>query len=60
MNLNLCDIDSAYTEKLMGLPNITDNYKGYEEADLSKYVSNLKDKQFLLVGDILPPLSTIN
>lgn len=34
----------------MGLPNITDNYKGYEEADLSKYVEYLKDKQFLLVS----------
>lgn len=33
----------------MGLPNITDNYKGYEEADLSKYVEHLKDKQFLLI-----------
>lgn len=33
----------------MGLPNVTDNYKGYEEGDLSKYVEQLKDKQFLLV-----------
>lgn len=42
--------DSAYTEKFMGLPNVTDNYKGYEEGDLSKYVDQLKDKQFLLVS----------
>uniref|UniRef100_A0A336M1A4 Venom dipeptidyl peptidase 4 n=2 Tax=Culicoides sonorensis TaxID=179676 RepID=A0A336M1A4_CULSO len=41
--------DSAYTEKFMGLPNVTDNYKGYEEGDLSKYVEQLKDKQFLLI-----------
>lgn len=44
--------DSAYTEKFMGLPNVTDNYKGYAEGDLSKYVDQLKDKQFLLVSEL--------
>jgi len=33
----------------MGLPNITDNYKGYDEADVSKWVDGLKDKMFYLL-----------
>jgi len=33
----------------MGMPNLTDNYQGYVEGDLSKHVDQLKDKQFLLV-----------
>ena len=41
--------DSTYTERYMGMPNLTDNYQGYEEGDLSKHVDSLKDKQFLLV-----------
>lgn len=28
---------------------MTDNYKGYEEGDLTKHVDRLRDKQFLLV-----------
>lgn len=40
----------------MGLPNVTDNYKGYEEGDLSKYAEQLRDKQFLLVRDNLNKL----
>jgi hypothetical protein len=42
--------DSTYTERYMGLPNLTDNYQGYNEGDLSKHVDQLKDKQFLLVS----------
>lgn len=42
--------DSTYTERFMGLPNLTDNYKGYDQGDLSKHVDQLKDKQFLLVS----------
>lgn len=42
-------LDSAYTERYMGLPNVTDNYKGYDEADVSKKVNMLKDKMFYLV-----------
>lgn len=34
----------------MGLPNVTDNYKGYEKGDLSTYADKLRDKQFLLVS----------
>lgn len=41
--------DSAYTERYMGLPNITDNYKGYEEADVSKWAENLRNKMFYLI-----------
>lgn len=38
-----------YTERYMSSPNVTDNYKGYEEGELSKYVDQLRDKQYLLV-----------
>ncbi|KAG8224551.1 hypothetical protein J437_LFUL002155, partial [Ladona fulva] len=41
--------DSAYTERYMGLPNVTDNYRGYEEADMTKRAGNLRDKMFLLI-----------
>lgn len=33
----------------MGLPNVTENYKGYDEADVSKKTALLKDKMFYLV-----------
>lgn len=41
--------DSTYAERYLSFPNVTDNYKGYEESDLSKYVDNLRERQFLLV-----------
>lgn len=41
--------DSFYTERMMGTPNVTDNYRGYEESDLSKRAGNLRDKPFLLI-----------
>lgn len=41
--------DSAYTERYMGLPNATGNYRGYAEADVTKQADNLKDKLFYLV-----------
>lgn len=41
--------DSAYTERYMSCPNVTDNYKGYEEGDLTNYADQLRDKQFLLI-----------
>ncbi|XP_049834013.1 dipeptidyl aminopeptidase-like protein 6 isoform X2 [Schistocerca gregaria] len=41
--------DSAYTERYMGLPNETGNYKGYEEADVSRRAELLRDKMFYLV-----------
>lgn len=33
----------------MGLPNVTDNYRGYEEADVTKRAGNLREKLFLLI-----------
>jgi hypothetical protein len=49
-SLIVCKLpDSAYTERYMGLPNVTDNYKGYDEADVSKKAHLLKDKMFYLV-----------
>lgn len=42
-------LDSTYAERYLSFPNVTDNYKGYEESDLSKYVDNLRERQFLLV-----------
>lgn len=33
----------------MGLPNVTDNYKGYDEADVCKKAHLLKDKMFYLI-----------
>jgi dipeptidyl aminopeptidase/acylaminoacyl peptidase len=33
----------------MGTPNVTDNYRGYEEADVTKRAGNLRNKLFLLV-----------
>lgn len=42
-------VDSTYTERYLSSPNVTDNYKGYEEGDLTKFVDHLRDKQYLLV-----------
>ncbi|MPC55024.1 Venom dipeptidyl peptidase 4 [Portunus trituberculatus] len=43
--------DSVYTERYMGSPRVYpgSNYKGYEAADATKVVGNLKGKMFLLV-----------
>ena len=43
--------DSVYTERYMGSPHIYrgSNYKGYEAADATKVVGNLKGKMFMLV-----------
>lgn len=47
---NICiSSDSAYAERYMGLPNVTGNYKGYEEADVNLRVEQLRDKMFYLV-----------
>lgn len=34
----------------MGMPNATENYRAYDDADLNKKAGNLKDKQFLLIS----------
>lgn len=41
--------DTTYAERYLSFPNVTDNYKGYEESDLTKYVDNLRERQFLLI-----------
>ncbi|XP_017855027.1 inactive dipeptidyl peptidase 10 isoform X1 [Drosophila busckii] len=41
--------DSTYAERYLSFPNVTDNYKGYEESDLTKFVDNLRERQYLLV-----------
>lgn len=33
----------------MGMPTLSGNYKGYQEADLSQQVEGFKDKMFYLV-----------
>ena len=33
----------------MGLPNVTDNYKGYEESDVSKMAENFRNKMLYLI-----------
>lgn len=50
---HVSSVDSAYTERYMGLPNVTDNYKGYEEAELVRVADQLRDKQYLLVSEWL-------
>ncbi len=46
---NLKFSDSTYTERYLSYPNVTDNYKGYEESELVKHVDQLRDKHYLLV-----------
>lgn len=40
---------SIWTERFMGTQNLTDNYRGYEESDLTKKAANFRDKKFLLI-----------
>ncbi|XP_060869072.1 prolyl endopeptidase FAP-like isoform X2 [Metopolophium dirhodum] len=46
---NWAHFDSAWTEKLMGTPNVTDNYRGYEDSDLSKKAITLDKKLLMLI-----------
>ncbi|XP_050544681.1 prolyl endopeptidase FAP-like isoform X2 [Daktulosphaira vitifoliae] len=46
---NWSHFDSAWTEKIMGTPNVTDNYRGYEDSNLNKKAKYLKDKLLLLI-----------
>lgn len=39
--------DSVFSERYMGVP--ADNYRYYDEADVTKRAGNLKDKMFLLI-----------
>ncbi|XP_059088901.1 dipeptidyl peptidase 4-like isoform X2 [Tigriopus californicus] len=45
--------DSAYTERFMGMPEVEDNWKGYENADVSNQANRFlarKSKFFLIHG----------
>lgn len=42
-------IDSIYTERYMGLPQIEDNADGYERGRLSTKYSGFRNKTYLLV-----------
>ncbi|CAG7726029.1 unnamed protein product [Allacma fusca] len=41
--------DSAYTERYMGGPNVTQNYRGYTESDITQSVENFDKKMFFLL-----------
>jgi dipeptidyl aminopeptidase/acylaminoacyl peptidase len=47
--VNNFTVDTAFTERYMGLPNYTDNYRGYEDADVTRLGSDLKDKKFFVI-----------
>uniref|UniRef100_A0A8D9FBW5 Venom dipeptidyl peptidase 4 n=1 Tax=Cacopsylla melanoneura TaxID=428564 RepID=A0A8D9FBW5_9HEMI len=46
---NWAHYNSVWTEKFMGTPNVSDNFLGYEESDLSKHVAGLKGKEILFI-----------
>ncbi|XP_034243089.1 LOW QUALITY PROTEIN: probable dipeptidyl-aminopeptidase B [Thrips palmi] len=46
---NWAHYDSVFAERYLCTPNVTDNYRGYEDADVSKKAGNLRDKRFLLI-----------
>lgn len=41
--------DSAYTERYLGMPNMSSSYKAYHNAELTKRVHSLRDKMLYLV-----------
>ncbi|CAG7693777.1 unnamed protein product [Allacma fusca] len=43
--------NTVYTERFMGLPNYSDNFRGYEQADVTRkeILDKLRDKKFLLI-----------
>ncbi|XP_023328522.1 venom dipeptidyl peptidase 4 [Eurytemora carolleeae] len=41
--------DSVYTERYMCTPTSADNWEGYDQADLTKDMKDMKDDQLLLV-----------
>ncbi|XP_034933763.1 inactive dipeptidyl peptidase 10 [Chelonus insularis] len=41
--------DSVFAERYMGLPNVTSNYKGYLESDVSNKIEFLRDKMYYLI-----------
>ena len=49
VNVPYSTIDSAYTERYMGLPGPKGNWKGYEESDLSAKAMKFYGKNFFLI-----------
>ncbi|KAI7815507.1 DPP4, partial [Rhyzopertha dominica] len=45
--------DSIYTERFMGLPNETDNYEGYVNAQLINKYEGIRDKDYFLIHGTL-------
>ena len=41
--------DTVYTERYMGLPTPDDNLKAYEFSDITRNVTNFKNKEFFLI-----------
>ncbi|KAK7075274.1 Inactive dipeptidyl peptidase 10, partial [Halocaridina rubra] len=41
--------DTVYTERYMGLPTPNDNLRAYVNSDITKNVSNFKNKEFFLI-----------
>lgn len=42
-------IDTVYTERYMGLPTLDDNFDAYNSSDVTRNVSNFKNKEFFLI-----------
>lgn len=48
--LSLCfNPDSVFSERYMQMPWSTDNYEGYEKADVTRKAAHIKDKKLLLI-----------
>ncbi|XP_034934341.1 venom dipeptidyl peptidase 4 isoform X2 [Chelonus insularis] len=45
--------DSVYTERFMGLPITTDNFHGYEQAQLLNKAANIKSNSYYLIHGTL-------
>nr|XP_018915973.1 PREDICTED: dipeptidyl aminopeptidase-like protein 6 isoform X1 [Bemisia tabaci]XP_018915974.1 PREDICTED: dipeptidyl aminopeptidase-like protein 6 isoform X1 [Bemisia tabaci]XP_018915975.1 PREDICTED: dipeptidyl aminopeptidase-like protein 6 isoform X1 [Bemisia tabaci] len=46
---NFAHYQSFWTERIMGTPNVTDNYRGYEESDLTRKIGTLGEKRLLII-----------
>jgi predicted esterase len=41
--------DSVCSERYMGQPNLTENFKGYAEADLTRLATTLQNKNISII-----------
>ncbi|KAG0710834.1 Prolyl endopeptidase FAP [Chionoecetes opilio] len=41
--------DTVYTERYMGLPTLDDNFDAYNSSDITRNVSNFRNKDFFLI-----------